>query len=88
MSTEFGRAAIVGEQNRPLGEKKADEKTAGKPSVQFSKEQMKQIEDDFELQTKRLNDFIAVGTGKIEQMRLRTNEDGLFRHQFCFFCSD
>jgi hypothetical protein len=32
--------------------------------------------------------FIAVGTGKIEQMRLRTNEDGFFHHQFCFFCSD
>ena len=54
-----GQAAIVGEQNRPLGEKKADEETAGRPSVQLSKEQMKQIEDDFELQTKRLNAFIA-----------------------------
>jgi hypothetical protein len=84
----WAQAFVVGEQRGPPGEKKADDKTAGKPGAQLSKEQMKQIEGDFDLQTKRLSDFIAVGTGKIEQMRLRTNEDGFFRHQFCFFCSE
>jgi hypothetical protein len=84
----WAQAAAVGEQGGPSREKSSDEKTRAQPSAQLSKERMKQIEDDFELQTKRLNDFIAVGTAKIEQMRLRTSDDGFFRHQFCFFCSD
>jgi hypothetical protein len=79
------QTTILGEQKGPPGETKADEKAAGKLVAQLSKEQMRKIEGDFDLQTKRLSDFIAVGTGKIEQMRLRTNEDGFFRYSFVFF---
>ena len=46
-----------------------DEKTMEKPGTQLSTETIKQIEDDFDLQTRRLNDFIAVATAKIEEMR-------------------
>jgi hypothetical protein len=70
------------------GEKTPDERTPEKLAIQLSKEQRKQIEDDIDIQTRRLHDFIAVTTGKIEEMRLRTKDDGFLRHQFCFFCSD
>jgi hypothetical protein len=66
----------------------SDEPTAPKPAVQLSDTKMKQIEHGFDLQTRRLNDFIAVTTARIEEMRLRTKDNGFFRHQFCFFCSD
>jgi hypothetical protein len=79
----WAQAATIAER-----EAQPEEKTTGNSGAQLSKERMKQIEDDFELQTRRLNDFIAVGTAKIEEMRLRTKDDGFFRHQFCFFCSD
>jgi hypothetical protein len=65
-----------------------DETTAPKPAVRLSDENMKQIEHGFDLQTRRLSDFIVVTTARIEEMRLRTKDNGFFRHQFCFFCSD
>jgi hypothetical protein len=65
-----------------------DEKTTGRPDIQLSKERMKQIEGDFDPQTRRLNDFIAVATAKIEELRLRTKDNRFLRHQFCFFCGD
>jgi hypothetical protein len=79
----WAQAGTEGERGGQL-----DEKMTEKPALQISKERMKQIEDDFHLQTRRLNDFIAVATAKIEEMRLRTKDDGFFRHQFCFFCSN
>jgi hypothetical protein len=71
---------------QPAGQ--PDEKTTPKPAVQLSDEDKKQIEHGFDLQTRRLNDFIAVTTARIEEMRLRTNDNGFLRHQFCFWCRD
>jgi hypothetical protein len=51
-------------------------------------EQEDKIEDGFDLQATRLNDFITLSTNKIEEMRLRTRDNGFFRHQLCFFCSE
>jgi hypothetical protein len=62
-----------------------DEKTT---AVQLSDAEMEQIEYGFDLQTRRLNDFIAVTTNKIEEMRLRTNDNGFLCHQFRFGCRD
>jgi hypothetical protein len=53
----------------------------------LSEHTMKEIEDAFILETRRLNEFITLATLKIEQIRLRAKENGFFRHPFCFFCS-
>jgi len=49
---------------------------------------MTAIEQNFDLQTKRLNALIVLSTDKIEEIRLSAKENGFFRHQFCFFCNN
>jgi hypothetical protein len=48
----------------------------------------KKIEADFDLQTARLNALTILFTTRIEQIRLRAEQTGFFRHQFCVFCTD
>jgi hypothetical protein len=55
---------------------------------QISKEAMDQIERGFDLQAKRLNDFITMSSAKIESMRFRAQDTGFFHHEFCFFCGN
>jgi hypothetical protein len=52
------------------------------------KEKMDEIETCLGLETRRLNDFITLSTNKIEEMRLRTRDNGFLHRQFCFFCGD
>jgi hypothetical protein len=52
------------------------------------REKIDEIELCLGLETRRLNDFITLSTNKIEEMRLRTRDNGFFHHQFCFFCGD
>jgi len=42
---------------------------------------------DFDRQTTRLNEFMAKSIRKIEEIRLKTKENGFFQHQFCIFCN-
>ncbi len=67
-----------------------DEQIEGgeRPSSPFTKDQREQIEKGFNLQTRRLNELIALFAKKIEQMRLRTKENGFFSHQFCLACGE
>ncbi len=41
---------------------------------------------DFDRQTTRLNEFMAKSIRKIEEIRLKTKENGFFRHQLCPIC--
>jgi len=43
---------------------------------------------DFDRETTRLNEFMALAIQKIEEMRLKSKENGFFRHQFCLFCEN
>jgi hypothetical protein len=51
-------------------------------------DKMDGIEKAFDLDTKRLDALILLASVKIEEIRLRSQEDGFFRHQFCVFCSN
>jgi hypothetical protein len=42
---------------------------------------------DFDRQTTRLNEFMVKSIRKIEEIRLKTKENGFFQHQFCIFCN-
>lgn len=74
-------AADDSQKNAP--ERQPEKESQG---LQYTKEEMGQIEKEFDLQTRRLNELIALFAKKIEQMRLRSRENGFFRHQFCLEC--
>jgi hypothetical protein len=66
----------------------ADDRMKVDEHIKLSKERMEEIEENFNLQTRRLNALIVLSTAKIEEIRLRAKENGFFRHQFCFFCNN
>jgi hypothetical protein len=66
----------------------ADDRIKVDEHIKLSKERMEEIKEDLNLQTRRLNALIVLSTAKIEEVRLRTKENGFFRHQFCFFCNN
>ena len=68
--------------------KVSDDRVNRYEPLRLPKERMTAIEQNFDLQTKRLNALIVLSTDKIEEIRLSAKENGFFRHQFCFFCNN